>query len=331
VSAWDDFVAAREDLLVRFSPPVLVGQGRHDTDSPMFHGNFDWHSCVHAIWALYTLHLRTGEDLFRDAAVQHARPELVDAELEFLRGPIGDEETPYGFAWILALTARREQAGLDGAFRPLAEEGVRRIVEWLDGLDDESGLAAARLDTHNNLSWALIHLNRWAEYTGDDALRERCREEVRRHLAVPERDDAFPLEADAGEAPEFMPTALLRLAAAVQVLPEGRGFAAERVPGGFWIPPVERPVTPHDAGLNVFRAYALWDLFEATNDVAIRENYARLILTQADHPEWWRQGPNDGYRHWVAQIAIRAIDRSYDAEPSAAANTDSSLSSASAR
>jgi hypothetical protein len=287
---------------------------------------------VHAVWALYTLHLRTGEDLFLDAAVQHARPELVQSELAFLRGPTGAEETPYGFAWILALAARREQAGLDGAFRPLAEEGVRRIVGWLDGLDADSGLAAARLDTHNNLSWALVHLFRWADHTDDEALRERARAEVRRHLTLPEHDGEFPLDADAGNAPEFMPTALLRLAAAVQTLPEGREFAAARVPGGFWIPPVEHPVTPHDAGLNVFRAYALWDVYEATGDPALRENYARLILTQARHPEWWRKGPNDGYRHWVAQIAIRAIDRSYGAEPSAAAaNTSSSLLSASRR
>ena len=53
----------------------------------------------------------------------------------------------------------------------------------------------------------------------------------------------------------------------------------------------------------------------------MREVAPGLWDWQAEHPEWWRQGPNEGYRHWVAQIAIRAIDRSYDAEPPPAANT----------
>jgi hypothetical protein len=63
--------------------------------------------------------------------------------------------------------------------------------------------------------------------------------------------------------------------------------------------------------VNVWRAWALWDLFEATGDEAVRESYADLVLAQHARADLWRQGPNSGTRHWVAQIVVRAIERSY--------------------
>ncbi len=279
----------------------------------MFHGCFDWHSCVHAVWALHAIAERTGEEIFLDAATQQARTELVDAELAYLRDNprIVDEENPYGFAWLLQLAARRE-AGGDAGLRPLADYSERMIVDWLSALDDASARRFALYDRHSNLSFALIHLGLWAGFSGNAALLETARAAARRFLATPEADADFPLDRDARGVDEFMPTSILRLAAIRQLLgDEGTAFVRARVPAGYDVPPITEPVSNHAGGVNAFRAWFLWDLFEATGDEAIRESYANLVLTQFSMPDLWMRGPITGTRHWVAQIVVRAIERSY--------------------
>jgi hypothetical protein len=108
---------------------------------------------------------------------------------------------------------------------------------------------------------------------------------------------------------------VLRLAAIQQLLgEEGSAFVRARVPAGYDVPPITEPVSNHAGGVNAFRAWFLWDLYEATGDEAIRESYANLLLTQFSMPELWKRGPITGTRHWVAQIVVRAIDRSYGSD-----------------
>src|SRR5262249_48984412 len=105
---FEELLERREAMLLDLAVPILVCQAGHDSPSPMFHGCFDWHSCVHAVWALHAIADRTGEEIFLDAASQQARADLVEAELAFLRDnpEIVAQENPYGFAWTLQLAAR---------------------------------------------------------------------------------------------------------------------------------------------------------------------------------------------------------------------------------
>jgi hypothetical protein len=313
MSRFEELLERREEMLLALALPILVSHGRSDTASPMFHGCHDWHSCVHGVWALHTIAERTGEDVLLDAAYQQARTELVDAELSFLRSNPGlvEEENPYGFAWMLALAARREAAG-DTGLQPLADYSQAMIVDWLSRLDEASARRFALLDRHSNLSFALIHLGEWARFRGDDSLLGIAADAARRYLALEEADADFPLERDTLAVDEFMPTSMLRLAAISQLLgDEGRDFVRARVPAGYEVPPRSDPSTSHSGGVDAFRAWFLWDLLEATGDEAIRESYANLVLTQFSMPDFWMRGPNSRYRHWVAQIVVRAIERSH--------------------
>jgi hypothetical protein len=313
---FDELLERREAMLFDLAVPILVGQAGHDTPSPMFHGCFDWHSCVHAVYALYAIADRTGEEIFLDAASQQARNDLVEAELAYLNDnpKIVAEENPYGFAWTLALDARREATG-DTGLRPLADYAERMVVDWLGALDDQSARRWALYDRHSNLSFALIHLGQWARFTGDEALLETARAAARRFLATEEADADFPLDRDTADVDEFMPTSILRLAAIRQLLgDEGTAFVRARVPAGYGVPPITEPVSNHAGGVNAFRAWFLWDLYEATGDQAIQESYANLLLTQFSMPDLWLRGPITGTRHWVAQIVVRAIERSYGSD-----------------
>jgi hypothetical protein len=313
VTRFEELLERREAMLLDLALPILVCQPRADTASPMFHGCHDWHSCVHAVWALHAIAERSGEEVLLDAAGQQARTELVEAELQFLKEnpALVEEENPYGFAWMLQLAARRETAG-DAGLRPLADYSEAMIVEWLSALDDASARRFALLDRHSNLSFALIHLGLWARFRGDTALLGIARDAARRYLASEDADVDFPLQRDTLDVDEFMPTSILRLAAISQLLgDQGQAFVRARVPAGYAVPPITRPLSNHAGGVNAFRAWFLWDLFEATGDESIRESYANLVLTQFSMPDLWMRGPNSGYRHWVAQIVVRAIERSY--------------------
>ena len=94
---------------------------------PIFHGSFDWHSCVHGWWQILRL-ARLYPDLpvaaeIRARADAMLVPGKVAGELAFLGRPMAAGfERPYGWAWLLALHAEAEQhnAPWAVALEPLA-------------------------------------------------------------------------------------------------------------------------------------------------------------------------------------------------------------------
>jgi hypothetical protein len=309
--SWRTLVARREDMLRSLSPPILSALGRDDTPSPIFHGCFDWHSAVHGVYSLYAIYHRTGEELYLEAARQQARPQLVKAELRYMRSKIADEENPYGFAWVLALVAKQEQITGTSELRPLADFAASRVADFVDALGVDEGFELVMADAYRNLPWALLHLALWARHCRDGDLLALSREATRRHLQNPRLDEVCQVAADTTDALEFMPPGLMRLAAVGDVQgPDAATFIRRRLPPRFAVPPVTEPTTVHAAGLNFFRAFALSAIFRATGFARIRQNVARLVLYQFARPDLWRSAGYD-QRHWVAQIGVRAIDDSY--------------------
>jgi Protein of unknown function (DUF2891) len=310
--SWARFEREREGLLHTLAPPILSAVGNDDTPSPMFHGCFDWHSAVHGVYSLYALYRRTGCDLYLEAARQHARPELVDGELDYMRSDeIERQENPYGFSWLLALVRAQEQATASRDLRSLAEFARDRICAFLETLDSEGAFELAMRDTHHNLSWALIHLALWARHTGDETLLAFTRDATRDHLQNERIDKALPVSTDAEGVLEFMAPALMRLAALGDVLgDEARAYVRGRITARLTVPPLTDPTTVHAAGVNFFRAFALMRVYEATCLAHLRETVARLVAYQVGRSDLWRQGDYD-HRHWIAQIGVRVIDDSY--------------------
>jgi hypothetical protein len=131
---------------------------------PIFHGSFDWHSCVHGWWQLLTI-----RRLFPDLpeAVEIGRradamltPEKVAGELAFLDRPhAAGFERPYGWAWLLALHAEasRHDAGWADALAPLADAFAARFAAYLPKLT-----YPVRVGTHFNTAFALVLARDWA-------------------------------------------------------------------------------------------------------------------------------------------------------------------------
>jgi hypothetical protein len=133
---------------------------------PIFHGSFDWHSCVHGYWLL--LRVRR---LFSDLPVARQVEALADdmltpakvaGELAYLdRAYTGGFERPYGWAWAIALwaeAARHEDRDWAAALRPLAAAFADRFKNYLPRLT-----YPIRVGTHFNSAFALTLALEWPD------------------------------------------------------------------------------------------------------------------------------------------------------------------------
>lgn len=128
---------------------------------PIFYGSYDWHSCVHGYWLILHL-LERFPDLPEAEAIvavvdTHFTEANVAAERAYLDLPHNRGfERPYGWAWLLALSAQLDGSSLPHAarwsitFAPLTEAFVDRFEEFLP-----KATYTLRVGTHFNMAFAL--------------------------------------------------------------------------------------------------------------------------------------------------------------------------------
>jgi hypothetical protein len=148
--------------------------------TPVFYGSFDWHSCVEMHWLLVRL-LRVAADFvpageIRTALGRHFERVALTAEEQFIVGPDGRGERPYGWAWALALI--HETASLDdrdgrkwaSVMAPLADSLAGLFLEWLP-----KATYPVRHGVHSNSAFGLSRALPYAAArarSGDPALLE---------------------------------------------------------------------------------------------------------------------------------------------------------------
>jgi len=133
---------------------------------PIFHGSFDWHSCVHGWWTLLTLR-RLFPGMFEAQAIAELAdgsftPGKVAAELAYLDRPMSAGfERPYGGGWLLYLhleASRHDDRPWAIELEPLARAFAERLHIYLAKLT-----YPIRVGTHFNTAFALILALEWAE------------------------------------------------------------------------------------------------------------------------------------------------------------------------
>jgi Protein of unknown function (DUF2891) len=133
---------------------------------PIFHGSFDWHSCVHGYWLL--LRIRR---LFPDLSVARRIEALADTmltaakvngEVDYLdRAYSGGFSRPYGWAWAIALweeAARHDDRDWGANLSPLAERLADLFKGYLARLT-----YPIRVGTHFNSAFALTLARGWPD------------------------------------------------------------------------------------------------------------------------------------------------------------------------
>ncbi|HUC60205.1 MAG TPA: DUF2891 domain-containing protein [Streptosporangiaceae bacterium] len=109
--------------------------------NPVFYGSYDWHSCVEMHWLLVRL-LRTAKDLVPVGEIVETLDRQFDPvallkEAEYIGGPDGRRERPYGWGWALTLVHEVAQLESEPAARwskalmPLADALNDQFLNWL--------------------------------------------------------------------------------------------------------------------------------------------------------------------------------------------------------
>lgn len=179
---------------------------------PIFFGSFDWHSCVHGWWTLFTV-LRLYPDLPEAAEIRALAdglftPETVSAEAAYLARPESRGfERPYGWAWLLMLAAEleRHDDGRAEKLRPLTLAFADRFKGFLPLAD-----YPVRVGTHYNTAFALRLALDYAGVAGDDDLAALCRDRALRWHSADRDCQAWEPSQDEFLSPALMEAALMR-------------------------------------------------------------------------------------------------------------------------
>ncbi|ACA15266.1 conserved hypothetical protein [Methylobacterium sp. 4-46] len=305
--------------------PGLVLTGPQDARPPaalhpIFHGSFDWHSCVHGYWLLARLLARepaapwaeSVRTLFDHSLV----PAKVAGECATLSAPAAARfERPYGWAWLLKLAealARLPEPRWAEALAPLTALIAARIREILP-----VSPYPVRVGTHFNTAFALRLAADYAEGAGDSALTGRL---LAMAWAWYGADAACPAWGEPS-GDDFLSSALIEAECMRRLLPPERflPWFARFLPDLAAGQPetLFRPATVADRGdgkiahldgLNLSRAWCLRALARALPQddprvppmrAAAEAHLAASLPHLADH----YMGA-----HWLASFAVLALE-----------------------
>lgn len=290
--------------------------------TPVFYGSFDWHSCVQMHWLLVRL-LRVAPDAVPAAEIRATlsrqfEPVALAAEEEFICGPNGIRERPYGWGWALALAA--ETAGLQDqdavrwarALAPLAGKLAGLFLAWLP-----DATFPVRHGVHGNSAFGLSRA--WAfamarAAAGEPALRDRIAAKARAWFGA---DMLYPAALEPSGT-DFLSPALAEAELMARVLEAGE--FAEWL--GAFLPGIERgepvtlfrPVTvshasdgylAHLHGLNASRAWC-WRRLAETLPAADRRVPAAARAARAHAQAVLPHVVGDDYtvEHWLVSYAV---------------------------
>ncbi|HEX8233017.1 MAG TPA: DUF2891 domain-containing protein [Caulobacteraceae bacterium] len=285
---------------------------------PIFHGSFDWHSCVHGYWLMATClrlfpeHQAAGQT--RALFQRKLTPARVEGELAYLDRPASRGfERPYGWAWLLMLQAelyRHKHHPWAQALQPLTTALSRRFRNHLPLLT-----YPIRSGAHSNTAFALALAQEYAFACGDAALAQLTCERARGYFLDDRDCQAWEPGGD-----EFLSPALIEAECLRRMLPpdEFRAWLAaflprlgEREPRTLFEPAFVSDRSDgkiaHLDGLNLSRAWC-WRGIAAAHEP---DDPVRALALEAAERHLEAAMPHlaGDYmgEHWLATFALLAI------------------------
>lgn len=288
---------------------------------PVFHGSYDWHSCVHMHWTLARLLRLYPDHAWADETRRHFDARLttagVSGELTTLAAPHrASFERPYGWSWLLKLAAELHSlaAGQPAAVRwrdvlaPLANAFTERFVEWLPRAEYPT-----RAGTHGNTAFALLLALDHADAVQHRALIRLIGERANRWFG---RDRRYPADFEPS-GDDFLSGGLVE-AALMQRVVDGCSFADwwlqfAPAPSSIdrWLTPVgvsdpRDPKIVHLHGLNLSRAWC-WRRLLPELDAALRPLVERAVDAHLKVSLPAATGGDYVGTHWLASFAVLAL------------------------
>ncbi|HYE42965.1 MAG TPA: DUF2891 domain-containing protein [Caulobacteraceae bacterium] len=303
-----------------------VMAGPHDVQGPralhpIFHGSFDWHSCVHGWWTLFTvlcLHPDLPEaDRIRATANALFTEANVAAEVAYAKRPESRGfERPYGWAWLLKL-----QCALDRLDTPEGRRWARTLKPLANVFADRfmTFLPVAtypvRTGTHFNTAFALRLAMDYAEACGDLRLAELLRQKAYGWYGRDRDCQAWEPSQDEFLSPALMEAEALRRILAPAEFREWFADFLPRVgqgePATLFEPAVVSDRTDgkiaHLDGLNLSRAWCWRGIASSLEGKA--PAHARALEAADVHLKSALPHVTGDYmgEHWLASFALLAL------------------------
>lgn len=283
---------------------------------PIFWGSYDWHSCVHGWWLLARC-LRRHPQL-QDAAraealfAQFFTREAGEGEAAYIDAPgRGTWQRPYGWGWLLALSA--ELAAWDhpqakawrAALQPLEQRIVQRFPAYMDKLT-----YPIRVGTHFNTAFGLVTALHYARATAEPTL-EPAIHAYAQKVYLP--DTAYPAHYEPN-GDDFLSGALTEALLVAELLPQADFAAwwAKFLPHAATIfkPAIvadrSDAKTVHLDGLNLSRAWCLRGIAAKLAGDSSALLSAAAAHEQASLP--FLESGEYGGEHWLATFAALAVE-----------------------
>ena len=280
---------------------------------PIFHGSFDFHSCVHGYWTLARV-LRLYPDGERAKAIGSLFDEMLTAEkvageLAYLDRPLsGGFVRPYGWAWLLKLQSeldRLPDTQWANALRPLADAFAARFKAFLPKAD-----YPIRTGVHSSTAFAVVLALDYAD-DADPELTTLLKTKARVWYGEDRGAVGWEPSQD-----DFLSPTLMEAACMKRVLSDAEfalwfdGFLpglAERRPTSLFTPARVSDRSDgkiaHLDGLNLSRAWCWRQLAAGHRHEAIMREAADTHLTASlSHVAGDYMG-----EHWLASFALLAL------------------------
>lgn len=282
---------------------------------PIFWGSYDWHSCVHGWWLLARC-LRRQPQIAGAARAEalfaaHFTAAAGEGEAAYLDAPgRGTWQRPYGWGWLLALSAELSQwrhpqaAGWRAALAPLERRITALFPAYLTKLT-----YPIRVGTHFNTAFGLIAALHYARIVGEPTLEPAIAAYARRVFL---RDTEYPAHYEPN-GDDFLSGALTEALLMRHLLPAAdfTAWFSAFLPNPGFAPAVvaDRGDAKgvHLDGLNLSRAWCLRGIA-----AALPEAQRPALLAMADAHEAaslpFLESGEYGGEHWLATFAALAVD-----------------------
>lgn len=291
-------------ILNELVKPISNCLQRNDTDHPSFHGCVDWHSSVHATWALIRYRMVTGNHSYDNLIENILTPNNINIEYKNIqKNPVF--EMPYGRAWFLRMVIDYEREFNSLALKRMGDYIASTILEYY-------------LNTHidpykksySNPSWALINLYQYGVHRDNNEWKNHVVKIVNESYMDPS-NKCRP--TNTSDSLGFIDVCgnWEYLVAETNVADDFSQWLDEYTSESGMPAPITEPKDIHEKGLNFSRAWSSWYAYNKSNNTDYRDSYIDHMKVQLENIDWW-SGEDYSVTHWVAQFGIYALTPMYN-------------------
>ena len=288
------------------------------TNHPAFNACIDWHSSVHATWALLRYQRITADNQYEPLLMQILSAEKIQKELENFRNS-PRVEMSYGRAWFLRLVIDYEKL-----FDSMTKKDFQ-VSELLKAMGDymaeslldyyESHGANPYLRNYSNPSWALLNLYHYAKHRNNLDWLNAIEDIVNKYFVTYKKPCSSEIKLN-NDGFIAICENWAYLVAETGVLDQRQSLENyESWLKAFYeiekATPLIETNNTYLKALNFSKSWAYKGIYNKTKNTKYLDLYREHMITRFRNQGWW-SGNDYSVTHWVAQFGVYAYSLDYN-------------------